>query len=121
VEIDVDVSGIESTVAHIERTAEGIEHVEYIVGAEARYSVYVEYGTRHMPPYPYMRPAVQVVMEGGQADAIAAAATSTEQLIRGIAFAIEREAKHFASTGVAPGPDVRSGNLRRSISARRVA
>jgi HK97 gp10 family phage protein len=37
--------------------------VQGIVGAGAFYSPYLEYGTSKMPPYPYLRPAVEAKMD----------------------------------------------------------
>lgn len=120
VRIDVDVSGFDPLLAEIEETENSLEEVSYVVGSDVRYAVYLERGTEDMRPYPFLFPAVRTVMNSGEADAIADSAQSTAQLIRGIAFAIERAAKRYASTGVAPGPDVQSGTLRRSIQARRI-
>jgi HK97 gp10 family phage protein len=37
---------------------------EMIVGANAPYAVYQEYGTRYMKPQPFMRPAIDLVIKG---------------------------------------------------------
>ena len=92
----------------------------WVVGTRVEYSVYLEFGTSRMPPYPFMRPAVEHVMSN-EADAIADQADSVGEVISGIAKAIERRAKHYATTGVPPGPDVQSGTLRSSIQAKRRA
>ena len=80
---------------------------------------YLETGTSRMQSYPFMSPAVKTVMRE-QGDSIAAEADSVEEVVRGIAFAIEKEAKNYASTGVPPGPDEITGNLKGSIEARRM-
>jgi len=72
---------------------------------------YVEFGTSKMAAQPYLRPAAQKVMNE-EADQLADLANSTEELVKGIALAIEREAKEKVP--------VDTGNLRGSITAQRV-
>lgn len=84
---------------------------EYIVGTNVRYSVFVEFGTSKMAAQPYLRPAAEKVMNE-EADQLAELADSTEDLVKGIALAIEREAKKKVP--------VDTGNLRASITAQRV-
>lgn len=55
-----------------------------------------------------------------QADRIADNADSVEEVVEGLAFAIEKEAKHFASDGVPAGPDEVTSNLKNSIHTERV-
>ena len=72
-----------------------------------------------MAANPFLAPAIKTVMRE-QADGIADQADSVEGVVRGIAFAIEKEAKNYASTGVSPGPDEVTGNLKGSIRAERL-
>ena len=37
---------------------------EHIVGYNAPYPIYVEFGTRYMKPQPFMRPAIDLVIKG---------------------------------------------------------
>lgn len=90
--------------------------VKYVVGTGVEYAVYLEFGTSRMPPYPFLRPAAEYVMQN-KADTIAEQAESLDDLIGGIALAIEKRAKHYATTGVEPGPDVQTDTLRSSIKA----
>jgi hypothetical protein len=80
----------------------------------------LEFGTSKMPPYPFLGIAVETVM-AERADSLAADADGPDELVRDIAFAIEAEAKRYASDGVPPGPDEVTGNLKGSIRAQRVA
>lgn len=91
----------------------------WVVGTHVEYAVYLEFGTSKMPPYPFLRPAVEYVMTN-EANAIADNADSVDAVVGGIALAIERHAKRYATTGVPPGPDVQTGNLRSSIRAEKV-
>jgi hypothetical protein len=84
---------------------------EYVVGTNVEYAVYVEFGTSKMEAQPYLRPAAERVMEQ-EADAIAADAESTEEVVRDIALAIERHAKEEVP--------VDTGNLRASIEAEKI-
>lgn len=118
--ITADVIGVKSLVDDFEAMKGAATESTWVVGTNVKYSVYLEFGTSRMPAYPFMRPAVEYVMRN-QADAIADHSESVPALVKRLALALERRMKHYASTGVPPGPDVKSGNLRGSIRAEKVA
>ena len=39
----------------------------YVVGTAVEYAVYQEYGTRKMPPQPYLRPSIDIITKGSTA------------------------------------------------------
>lgn len=117
--ITADVVGVRSLVSDFDAMKDAAVESTWVVGTNVRYSVYLEFGTSRMPPYPFMRPAVEYVMRN-QADAIADHSESVAALVKRLALAIERRAKHYASSGVPPGPDVQTGTLRGSIRAEKV-
>lgn len=82
----------------------------WVVGTNVEYAVYVEFGTRHMEAQPYLFKAAREVMAG--ADSIADKASSTDDLVKRLALAIERRAKEHVA--------VDTGNLRSSIEARKL-
>ena len=90
----------------------------YVVGSNVEYSVHQELGTRNMEPNPFLRPAARDAER--QLDRIARHVDTGDELVREVALFVERRAKHYATTNVPPGPDVRTGNLRASIQAERV-
>jgi hypothetical protein len=116
---DVDVSGIESTAAAIDERAADMEGAVYICGTNVEYAIFQEKGTSEISPNPFLQPAIDTVM-AERADSLADEADGPADLVRRIAFAIEGEAKHFASTGVPPGPDEVTSNLKNSIRAERI-
>lgn len=114
----VGIDGAESLAAGLDETADSMTNVTYIVGTNVEYSVSLEYGNSEHPPYPFLGPAVDDVM-GNRADDLIDNADSIEDAIRDIAFAIEERAKYYTDDGP-PGPDKITGNLHRSIAARRL-
>lgn len=78
----------------------------YRVSASTDYAVHVEFGTKHAPAQPYMRPAVNQVMRN--AERYASSADDTDELVESIAEAIADKAR-----GKAP---VDTGTLRDSIT-----
>lgn len=100
--------------------AAGTGTAVYKVGTHVEYAVHLEFGTSRMPPYPFMRPAVQDLMGSGVGDKLADHASNVDHLVQLIAMWLESRMKHYASTGVPPGPNVRTGNLKGSIRAQRV-
>lgn len=116
-EINVSIDGVEDTRSTFETAKDWAGgDARWVVGTHVEYAVYLEFGTSKMPPYPFLRPAVEYVMSN-KADAIADQANSVDDVIAGIALAIERRAKHYATTGNPPGPDVQTDTLRSSIRA----
>jgi hypothetical protein len=91
------------------------EDASGVVGSPAEYSAPLEFGTATRKPYPFMRPAVKDVERKG-VEHYAEGASGTRELVDEIGNTIERLAKHYASSGVPPGPDVDTGNLRAGIA-----
>jgi len=105
------------------------------IEAGAEYSVYIEYGTRHMPPYPFVRPAVKEFEANPESFLVDKTElsgideiSSTEEMVRNVALALEKQIKINAtaaagdrSAGTHPDhPKVQTGNLRASVKARRI-
>lgn len=78
-----------------------------VVGTNVEYAIYQELGTSRMPPQPHLRPAVESAKR--RADAIAAQADSTEDLVKLLALDIEGGTKERAP--------VDTGNLKASYRA----
>lgn len=78
----------------------------YRVSASTDYAVHVEFGTKHSPAQPYMRPAVNQVMRNSER--YAGGADDTDELVENLAEAIAEKAR-----GKAP---VDTGKLRDSIT-----
>ncbi|WP_042662566.1 hypothetical protein [Haloferax sp. ATB1] len=101
----------------------------WVVGSSGvEYAVYLETGTKDMPAYPWFRPAVIHVMRA-QADDIADSVDSIDELVEELAKAMMNQMKKNVNAGEAedrsPGtddehPKVQLGNLRASITARRI-
>lgn len=84
----------------------------YIVEAEAEYAPYVELGTRRMEARPFMRnAAAKATARIGE---LVPKADTIEELIRDVAMLVERIARSVENT------PHQTGNLRRSIKARRL-
>jgi hypothetical protein len=111
VDVDFDLTGIESFQAEIEDTAaEWEDGGGYKVTVGANYGVYVEYGTRYMAGQPYLRPAVDKTK--AQLGAIAVNADGLDEFLQKAALTVERSAKASAP--------VDTGYLRSSISTSRI-
>jgi hypothetical protein len=107
----MDVFGAAATLEALNDLKTFAENVEYRVGTNVEYAVYVEFGTSKMRAQPYLRPAVKEVVNS-KGDALAADADDVEEFVKKLAFEIEREAKDRAP--------VDTGTLQNSISAQRV-
>jgi len=59
VDIDLDISTgtVEKNIDELKERFEG--ETVYVVGSNVEYGVYLEMGTRDMPPYPWFRPAIR--------------------------------------------------------------
>lgn len=128
VTLGLKVSGILQALDLFEGLKAGFgEDVAWVVAATADYSAYLEFGTSRHPPYPFLFPAAVDVM-ATEFPRIAQQAESANELIGGLARAIEAQAKRNAtaegggrSTGTHPDhPQVQTGNLRGSIQAARI-
>lgn len=88
----------------------------FVVGPSAKYGVFQEMGTSRMEPNPFLAPAVADYRRNPQK----ALSGPTDSPVNNVALYIEERSKHYATTNVEPGPDVRTGNLRGSITTRRI-
>jgi len=103
--------------------------VTWVVGSSGvEYAVYLETGTKDMPPYPWFRPAIIHVMRA-RGDAIADSVDTADELVKELAKEMMNQMKENVNAGEAadrsPGtdpehPKVQLGNLRASITARRI-
>ncbi len=134
-DIDLEVDGLENVFEELEELEDdwGDDPV-WLVGAKAEYAVYLEFGTRDMPPYPFFRPAIREFQADPEAFIDEHTQTTlgeiedAESLTKAIANALERQIKINATaeaSGRSPGvdsdhPQVQTGNLRAGIEARRV-
>ena len=109
--VGLEILGTAATLEALEDLKDFAGNAEYVVGTNVEYAVYVEFGTSKMQAQPYLRPAAERVMQQ-EADAIAADAENTEEVVKRIALAIERHAKEEVP--------VDTGNLRGSIEAEKV-
>lgn len=99
------ISGIESMI-----DVQLKDDTVFIVGTNVEYAVYQEYGTRHMEPQSFLRPAARDVKRNiGE---VIKNAESMEAATEEVALQIERRAKELAP--------VDTGNLRSSITTERV-
>lgn len=89
---------------------DGFGSARYVVGTNAKYAIYVEYGTSSNRAQPYLRPAVESGVSN--LDSIANDADSPQELAEALALRIEEEAKREAP--------VDTGNLQNSITAERL-
>ena len=88
----------------------------FVVGPSVKYGVFQEMGTSRMEPNPFLAPAVADFRKNRKK----AVSGPTNSPVNNAALYIEKRAKHYATTNVDPGPNVRTGNLRASITTRRV-
>ncbi len=101
--IDMDLDGYQSVKESMDDLEEEWgERESWVVGTNVEYGIYLEFGTRDMPPYPWLFPAARHVMHE-RADKIAEESGSTEELVRKLAHAIERQAKDNVSADRAGG------------------
>jgi len=59
-DFDIDLDGelnVRESLNDLER--DWTDSIEVAVESGAEYSAYLEFGTRHMPPYPFFRPAIR--------------------------------------------------------------
>jgi len=107
----------------------------YVVTSGAEYSVFLEFGTRDMPPYPFFRPAIKEFEANPEAFLLKNSDLSsiddigsTGELVKSVAQALEKQMTLNAtaeSGGRSPGthpdhPQVQSTNLRSKIQAQRI-
>lgn len=112
-----NIAGYSATLAQLEDLADQWGgDATWAVGTNVEYGLYLETGTSKMPPYPWLGPAIDDVVSSGKADRIADRADSAEEVVKGIAQAIEQSARERTmSTSERPYPQ--TGNLASSIKA----
>lgn len=105
----LEATGLHEVQRALSDLTEQIESTDvWIIGSPVQYSIHVELGTQNMAAQPYLRRAVEDVMQN-EADRIAREASSTDDLVAKLAHAIEAQARQNAP--------VDTGTLRRSIEA----
>jgi len=131
-EIDVDDAAVRESLRQLKR--DYTSRREYVVGSDVEYLIYLEFGTRHMPPYPVVRPAVREFEAGPESFVRKHAGVeideleSADQVVKTVAFAFETAITQNANANApdrSPGTDpehpvVRTGTLVNSIQAERV-
>jgi len=134
-EIELDTSSVRRQLNDLEEEWES--NRVYKVGTNVEYALYVEYGTRHMPPYPFFRPALvqfeadpEGFITGNTAFSSMQEIPDADTLVKATATAFENQITKNASAlsggdrspGVHPDHPKRvTGNLAASISAQRIA
>ena len=112
------MAGYKRVIGGFESLIDAADSGVYVVGTNVQYGLYLEFGTRRHPPYPWLRPAVEEVAEQ-DADDIVDNADSVEEIVAEIALAIERRAKQ-KTAGTDERPFRQTGNLSGSIEAIRL-
>jgi len=108
----------------------------YVVGTDVEYAVYLEFGTRHMPPYPFVRPALRELEANPNSiisrnsgfntvDELPNADTLVKVVATALASQVEKNASAIAASDRSPGvdpehPQRQTGTLVNSIGAQRV-
>jgi hypothetical protein len=136
-DIDLDLDGVTDVELELQELKErGESNRVYTTGTNTEYAVYLEFGTRNMPPYPFFRPAIREFAANPEGfikknteykaiDAIPSTDALVEAVAVGLQTQIETNANAAGGTGRSPGvdadhPKVDTGNLRASIRAERV-
>lgn len=105
---EVNAAGLELAISELNNRIDDLDTTEsWVVGTGVEYAPYQEYGTRHMAPNPFLRPSVRETIR--EMERIAETADTADELVRKLAFNIERGAKQRAP--------VDTGTLRSSIRA----
>jgi hypothetical protein len=111
VDVDFDLTGIESFQAEIEDTAAEWEGGRgYRVFSNVEYAVYQEYGTRYQSGTPHVRPGADKTR--AQLGRLAVSADSLDEFLRKAALTLEGEIKQAAP--------VDTGTLRSSYQTERI-
>jgi len=110
VSMDVTLNGVSNTVQTINTIKSGLTASGngWVVGVGVDYGAYVEFGTSRMAAQPYLFPAARQAMRS-DFRGIERNANTLDEVVEGVALAIERRAKQNAP--------VDTGALRASISA----
>jgi len=132
-DVDIDDASVKASLEELKNDFE--PEPSFVVESGAEYSVYLEFGTEDMPPYPFFRPAIRelkadpeaFLLKNSELDSLGDI-DSTAELVKNTAQALERQIK-INATAQAPGrspgtdadhPQVQTGNLRAKIRARRI-
>jgi len=132
-DVDIDNASVKASLEELKDDFE--PEPSFVVESGAEYSVYLEFGTEDMPPYPFFRPAIRelkadpeaFLLKNSELDSLGDI-DSTAELVKNTAQALERQIK-INATAQAPGrspgtdadhPQVQTGNLRAKIRARRI-
>jgi hypothetical protein len=131
-DIDLDDTEVRASLEELKHDA--TTEREYRVGTNVEYAVYLEFGTRYMPPYSFFRPALREL--DANPNAFIARHTNTtvdaiddaDTLVQTLALALERAITQNANanaSGRSPGtdpehPKVQTSNLVNSIQATRI-
>ena len=132
----VNLIGYSSVLSGLENLTDQVGgDTVYVVGTNTEYGVHLEFGTRKMQQYPWLRPAVREFRndpEGFISDHTTKSVDnleSADDAVRTVALALETRMKQNVSAGdvasrspgTEPGhPKVQTGNLRASIEAEKV-
>lgn len=131
-DLDIDDSQVRASLEELEDR--GTTTREYVVGTDVEYAVYLEFGTRYMPPYSFFRPALRELEANPDAFIDRHSSTTVDEietadgLVKALALALERAITQNATanaSGRSPGvnpehPQVQTGTLRNSIEAQRI-
>lgn len=136
VSIDIDVSGIASTVESIEDLKPTVAETEkWQVRVGAEYGIYLERGTRNHPPYPFFHPAIRQFEatprtfvfknQGVDIDNVDDVGTVVESVAEALALQMRINVAAQRLGGRSPGthpahPKIRTAQLQDSISATRI-
>jgi len=136
-DFEVSIDGLEETKAQLDALLEDVDSdAVFQVSSGAEYSVFLEFGTEDMPPYPFFRPALREFRANPEAFLTKntqfnglGEIDDGDELVQAIALALESQIKTNAtasatdrSPGTDPGhPQVDTGNLRASIQAIRIS
>lgn len=138
-DIEFNFEGAQQTFEAFQELRERYEGdgVTVVVGTTVEYGIYLEMGTRHMPPYPWFRPAVrefkanpeQFIFNNTDFNSIDAIET-TEEMVETVGAALQnrmednvnaQDASRDRSPGTHPEhPSRDSGNLTASIMSVRI-
>jgi hypothetical protein len=117
---DVSTSGFDALEERLNALEERVtDTASWVVGTRVEYAVYLEFGTRHMDPKPFLRPAVQEAKTNTagfirkNTKLTLADIDSAEELVQTLALALERRIKEI----ITEKDLIETGTLRASIAA----
>lgn len=132
----INLIGYSSVLGGFEELADQFSgDVVYVVGTNTEYGVHLEFGTRKMQQYPWLRPAVREFKSNPERFVSKHTSKSIDDMdsadgvARTVALALEKRMKENLSAGEVSGrsagthpehPRAPTGNLRGSVEAERV-